>query len=260
MRSLTIQIPQPCHERWDTMQPTDRGRFCASCRKTVVDYTNYSDQEVIRLLHQSPGTACGRFRDEQLNRPLSLPTSGSSVWQHWVGLLTMGLVGWQTARGQPGQADKPVPSVSVRPVLAVSAIPTQKPIGPETNVTVNGRIMLEDSTGNVSPMAGWAVSVYHAGETWQTSTDSNGFYRLLVAVRVQEDPIQKPVKFSVIALYPGYRPAGSTISTDPTTTSVTVDDIVLRQLLKTPGTITGGGICIVQPPSRWQKLKRKLFR
>lgn len=75
MRSLTIQIPQPCHERWDAMQPAERGRFCASCQKTVVDYTNFSDQELVRLLNKSSETGCGRFRDEQLNRLVVAPQS-----------------------------------------------------------------------------------------------------------------------------------------------------------------------------------------
>ncbi|WP_020604997.1 hypothetical protein [Spirosoma spitsbergense] len=260
MRSLTIQIPQPCHERWDEMHPADRGRFCASCQKTVVDYTNYSDQELVRLLSKAPETACGRFRDEQLNRPLTRPKPGSPVWRHWVGLLTMGLFGWQTARGQSSQVAKPAQAVSMRPVFSVSVIPVQKAISFDAKVTINGRVMLEDTNRHLSPMSGWNVSVFQSGETWQARTDSCGFYRLTVPVRVQQNPIQDPVKFSINASYPGYLRAGSTVSVKPTATSVSVDDIILRQLLTTPRTITGGGICIIQPPSRWQKLKRKLFR
>ena len=260
MRSLTIQIPQPCHERWDEMQPADRGRFCASCQKTVVDYTNYSDQELVRVLRKSSQSACGRFLDEQLNRPLIATKPGIPVWRHWVGLIAMGLFGWQTAKGQSSQATKPTQSASVKPVFSVSAIPVQKPFDPDAKVVINGRVMLEDTSSHLSPMSGWNVSVFQSGEKWQTRTDSSGLYSLTVPVRVQDSAIQEPVQFAVSASYPGYRHVGRTISVEPTATSVRVDDIVLRQLLTTPRTISGGGICTIQSPSRWQKLKRKLFR
>lgn len=175
-------------------------------------------------------------------------------------MLTMGLFGWQTARGQSNQATKPTQPVSVRPVFNVSAIPAQQAISPDAKVTINGRVMLEDSNGRLSPMVDWNVAVFQSGKTWQASTDSSGFYRLTIPVRVQEGPIQEPVKFPINASYPGYRRAGSTVSVKPTATSVTADDIVLRQLLSTPVTVSGGGICISQPPSRWQKLIRNLFR
>ncbi len=258
MRSLTIQIPQPCHERWDDMQPANRGRFCASCQKTVVDYTNYSDQELVRLLRKSPQTACGRFLDAQLNRPLIPATLGLPVWRQWIGLLTMGLFGWQTAKGQPSQVAKPAQSVSVRPVFSVAAITIQKAISPDAKVIIKGLVMLEDSNSNLAPMLDWEVSVFQSGETWQTRTDSSGFYTLTVPVRVSESPIQEALIFSVSASYPGYLRTGSRISVKPTATSVAVDNIVLRQLMH-QRSISGGGICLIKTPSRWQKFKRKLF-
>jgi hypothetical protein len=258
MRSLTIQIPQPCHERWDNMQPANQGRFCASCQKTVVDYTNYSDQELVRLLRKSPETACGRFLDAQLNRPLIPLKSGGPVWRHWVGLLTMGLFGWQTGRGQSGQIAKPAQPVSVRPVFSVSVIPIQKAISPDAKVIINGRVLLEDSTGFLSPMSDWTVNVSQLGETWQTKTDSSGLFGLTVPIKVQESPIQKSLTFAISASFPGYRQAGSTISVKSTAPSVTVNDIVLRQLMH-QRSISGGGICLIKTPSRWQKLTRKLF-
>ena len=90
MRSLTVQIPQPCHERWADMQPTERGRFCASCQKTVVDYTALSDRELVRVLSSSAHGTCGRFHNDQLNRPL-IPASPvtASAWRHWVSLLRL---------------------------------------------------------------------------------------------------------------------------------------------------------------------------
>jgi hypothetical protein len=64
-----ISIPVPCHEQWQQMTTAANGRNCHTCSKTVVDFTNMSDTEITRYLRQHKGV-CGRFRNDQLDRPL----------------------------------------------------------------------------------------------------------------------------------------------------------------------------------------------
>jgi len=70
--TYTLSIPQPCHERWDEMTPTEKGRFCGSCQKQVVDFSGLSDREVIQLIEQSSGKVCGRLQKNQIDRPMML--------------------------------------------------------------------------------------------------------------------------------------------------------------------------------------------
>ena len=72
---VQLQIPKPCHADWNEMIPTQKGAFCSSCSKEVVDFTQMSDEEVKNyFLNKHTGSTCGRFRTEQIHRiRISLP-------------------------------------------------------------------------------------------------------------------------------------------------------------------------------------------
>lgn len=67
---FSVSVPKPCHENWDDMTPTQKGKHCFSCQKTVVDFSKMSDRQIIRYFQQSKGSTCGRFSNAQLNRPI----------------------------------------------------------------------------------------------------------------------------------------------------------------------------------------------
>jgi len=73
-KKLQLQIPTPCHENWENMTPAVRGRFCASCQKQVVDFSNMSDREIAVFFKKpSMGSVCGRFMEDQLSRDIEIP-------------------------------------------------------------------------------------------------------------------------------------------------------------------------------------------
>lgn len=79
---LILQIPNPCHENWDEMQPEEQGRFCLNCQKKVVDFTTMSDEAVKNyLLDKREEKTCGRFLASQIGRPLKNQTL--SIDPHW---------------------------------------------------------------------------------------------------------------------------------------------------------------------------------
>lgn len=73
-KSICITLPQPCNEDWHAMTPTERGRFCNSCQKCVIDFTGYTDSELYQFFtRQNDGNICGRFLNTQLNRQIQAP-------------------------------------------------------------------------------------------------------------------------------------------------------------------------------------------
>ena len=64
----SIGINGACRENWDRMSPNEQGRFCASCEKTVIDFTGCSKEEIVETLNTSGQSVCGRFKPHQVDQ------------------------------------------------------------------------------------------------------------------------------------------------------------------------------------------------
>ncbi|WP_299672373.1 hypothetical protein [uncultured Polaribacter sp.] len=63
-----ITIPKPCHENWSKMTPKEKGKFCSSCSKTVIDFTKKSTDEIQNYLVENRNQKiCGHFYKKQLD-------------------------------------------------------------------------------------------------------------------------------------------------------------------------------------------------
>src|SRR5689334_10254205 len=63
--SLSIQINSPCHESWENMEPTEQARYCNSCKKQVIDFTGFTDQQIRQYFLNNPIPVCGRMLTSQ---------------------------------------------------------------------------------------------------------------------------------------------------------------------------------------------------
>src|SRR5690349_4041323 len=74
-KHLQVSVQSPCSENWDAMTQVEKGRFCSSCQKQVVDFTNMSDRQIAEFFKKpSNGSVCGRFMEDQLNKDIPIPT------------------------------------------------------------------------------------------------------------------------------------------------------------------------------------------
>ena len=88
MTSITnIHIPEPCHQQWQEMTPTDSGRHCEQCCKTVVDFTKMSNNEIINHLSTN-NHVCGRIGEQQVNsinmQLVSQQHQNKGGWVKWI--------------------------------------------------------------------------------------------------------------------------------------------------------------------------------
>jgi hypothetical protein len=115
-KNLQLHVPSPCHEDWAAMKPEEKGRFCGSCSKTVVDFSLMSDREVLGYLAGVSGKVCGRFTEDQLQRELMPPPQRKNkAWVIW-NLMLAGLLIASRSKGQ----SKPRPIVMGAPARIVT--------------------------------------------------------------------------------------------------------------------------------------------
>jgi len=80
----SISIPESCSQQWQVMSPVDGGRHCESCCKTVVDFSQMKDAEIINYLATKNNT-CGRFTGDQLpriNQALAISEPRGKFWRY----------------------------------------------------------------------------------------------------------------------------------------------------------------------------------
>ncbi|KNB60713.1 TonB-dependent receptor plug domain-containing protein [Chryseobacterium sp. Hurlbut01] len=102
---MKIIIPKPCHENWETMTPEQKGRFCSVCSKTVRDFTDTSDEEIMKTFSNSSEDICGKFYESQINRDLQYSYINSLFTKFAVGfIITTG--GFISVNAQNSNSEK----------------------------------------------------------------------------------------------------------------------------------------------------------
>ena len=121
---LRITIPKPCGEDFEAMPLTGPNeRHCGICQRHLTDFTTMTDREVHDFVRNNSGKICGRFRADQLGRPLHAAPPQSPRWRAWLAaasLLTSGSIA--------AQISPPPPPISAPVQLPGAAIEPLRPL------------------------------------------------------------------------------------------------------------------------------------
>ncbi|UOR04772.1 carboxypeptidase-like regulatory domain-containing protein [Hymenobacter aerilatus] len=248
MLAPTLSVPTPCHENWQQMTPATNGRHCAACQTVVVDFTHFTDAELLAYLGQHAGqSTCGRFRAEQLGRPLQPTTAatvGTARWRTWLAA-AVAVWGLREVAAPAVRAQVPLEQREPTPTLAPITLGLVAP----PPVTVHG--VVTDADG---PLPG--VTVLLPGTQLGAVSDTNGRFELTVP------PAAVAMHLQLTVSYIGYQPQHVAIPTSPNQTL----HVVLTPDVK--GMLSGEVVVVdgyssspwYTPRGLWQRVKRPFQR
>ncbi|MGO4918310.1 carboxypeptidase-like regulatory domain-containing protein [Maribacter spongiicola] len=166
--TLTIDVKKPCKEKFTNFSKTEKGGFCQSCEKEVVDFTKLSDSEMISYITSTNKKNCGMFKPSQLKtyETNTLQHMTNSMLHKGIAMMSFSLLAL-CATEVKGQE-----SASIEPPIEVVSTDIMGDISYveifQEKHTVTGTIVDEAN----EPLPG--VNVVLKGTTVGTQTDFDG--------------------------------------------------------------------------------------
>jgi CarboxypepD_reg-like domain/Secretion system C-terminal sorting domain len=180
MQKIQLSIPEPCHQNWDKMNPTEQGRFCNACAKQVVDFSNMSDTQVLNYFSAlKDEKVCGRAYPDQLERAITMPAEPKKrLFWYW-NYITMLFLFFSKSNNAKAQGS----------VKVVMESQLKSKTSPDITNALQGRlggIVISNSNiinGKITDdkgesLAGVTVKIKDAQIA--TATDANGLYTIKV--------------------------------------------------------------------------------
>ncbi|HEX6913914.1 MAG TPA: hypothetical protein VF145_01650 [Chitinophagaceae bacterium] len=136
-----LHIQEPCHENWNRMTAADKGRFCLVCTKTVTDFSNMTDAEILAHLAKVTSPTCGRFAPDQLDRALRPPATPvkKTIWTYLLSLcLPLMSSTRMTAQKATTETSQQVPVKPAKPEWPLAA--------PAVEIADTGRLTKADTS------------------------------------------------------------------------------------------------------------------
>lgn len=179
-KKIEFRIPVPCHENWHNMQSVDQGKFCMACSKTVVDFSQMSNREILLHISKSSGNVCGRFTQDQLGRGVDIegPVKKPSLKYAWNMLLAVFLTNSvASAQTKPLQGKI---KVVTKPVQAESRNDLMGDVAILDRNIVNGNVVDADDN---KPIAFATVTI--KPKNLVLLADSNGRFEFTIKEAAQ---------------------------------------------------------------------------
>jgi len=193
---IKLSVPEPCHEDWDKMTPGEKGRHCSHCNKSVIDFSKFTDKELVEYISKHKETGCGKFNSTQLNRlivanePSHTPVFRRILFGTALAAGVASTVNGQSNNTAPTETQMPPPSSNVdwiRPTYKPTFDSTFKFFGTVTDSVTNQPVPFANVVIEVEskPIAG-------------DMTDAYGNFQ----IKVNRDLMGK--KLNILVTYFGY--------------------------------------------------------
>lgn len=184
-RSLQIAVPHPCSEFWELMSVAEKGRFCASCQKEVIDFASMTDKDILDFVAQYGTGFCGSFHESQLMRKITYPKQKSSIGFKKVAASILALITFKISNAQ----DAHISTKATSNILQLNeATNERKEEQTLVSYTISGRISTPGN--NAADFA--KVYIKIGNNETRYFPDSSGYFRV---------DVHEVMPYTVIAFY-----------------------------------------------------------
>lgn len=231
------------------MVPVGNGHFCGNCQQVVIDYSQMSDQEIVRTLRAHGAQSCGFFRPDQLNRAMvaSQPPKQWN-WRQWVGVISLGVLSWQESKAQANPWANSTAMITKHADVTPASIPVQKRFSSTDKRLITGRVLTIGLDKTLQPASQVQVVVSDQFANITVQTDSVGLFQAeLPLVDFNRSLLNDSQRLRINVFAPDYLIASSVYEISPSTLPFEIKDIFLRRIPERK-TIVGGGITTVCTP------------
>ncbi|MCB9261999.1 MAG: hypothetical protein H6607_06465 [Flavobacteriales bacterium] len=170
-KEISISLPSPCHEKWEDMTKTEHGRYCGQCTKEVIDFTRFTDDEMVSFFFRNRKNVCGQFRATQLNRPIIKETNYRMPYLNktlaFLGILGAGI----KAQGKDSNTKFELRQEVVQPSAVDKNIEPDSLPKTEKTITIRGTVV--DSTTHES-LANAYIEIQEI--SWELFTQKDGSF------------------------------------------------------------------------------------
>ncbi|RYD51490.1 MAG: carboxypeptidase regulatory-like domain-containing protein [Sphingobacteriales bacterium] len=184
--SFSLSIPEPCTENWEQMTLCEKGRFCNSCQKTIVDFTGFSDAELMAFFSGNKTEAvCGRFYVHQIENKVFSYTA--PVNKSYRTLAMAASVAALTVLSFSADAQETTRELPVVPPIAVDISAPSLLKSKSDTVVIEG--VVKDESGELILSA--SVQVLSNNQVLGgTATDLDGYYKISPLQLMDADTIK----------------------------------------------------------------------
>ncbi len=145
----------------------EQGHFCSNCQKSVVDFSNYTDKELLDYFTKIKERTCGRISNNQLNRLIVVgEPANTPVYRRLLfgAAITAGVI--STAHSQN---NAPVTTRTIQPNQKTNK---EKPPVSDSTIKISGRV-IDSASKKPLPYANMMV-VCDSNQITFVHTDDNG--------------------------------------------------------------------------------------
>ncbi len=219
-QQLNLKINSPCSENFNKFGKTEKGGFCNTCKKEVIDFRNMTATELVKFFENNQSHTCGIFKTSQMKTYSNSVTTHKKAKLQYLkvlGFVALSMFAFQNIEAQQTNKTKVEQTTNVQKGLLAGIVLDQDDL----------------------PLPG--VSIVLKGTKMGTTTNFEGKYTF--PKQLKKDDV-------LVFSYLGYSPKRVKIKENQTSLDLIMD----AELVELMGAVSDNQV-YASKRTLWQKIK-----